>query len=238
MSGRARFYGVGVGPGDPELMTVKACRVIGAAPVIAYPQLGGAPSTARQIAAGWLNGGQREIVMRVPLGSGAARAAAYDVAAGEIAEALEGGASVAILCEGDPLVYGSFIALWERLRPRFECEIIPGISSILAGPARLAMPLVRGDDCLSVVPGTLDDAALERRLVGDGSVAIVKVGRHAGRLKALIGRLGLMQRAHYIERATLASERQMPLAALDAAEAPYFSMIVIAGGRREQRERA
>jgi precorrin-2/cobalt-factor-2 C20-methyltransferase len=237
VSGAARLYGVGVGPGDPELMTVKACRVIGEAAVIAYPQLGTAPSTARQIAARWLKAGQREIVMRVPLGGGAAGAAAYDAAAGEIAEALEGGASVAILCEGDPLIYGSFIALWERLSPRFACEIVPGISSILAGPARLAMPLVRGSDCLSVVPGTLDDAALERRIAGDGSVAIVKVGRHADRLKALIGRLGLMQRAHYIERATLASERQMPLAELGAGEAPYFSMIVIAGRRPDCRER-
>jgi precorrin-2/cobalt-factor-2 C20-methyltransferase len=236
MSGEpARFIGVGVGPGDPELMTLKAVRVVRAAPVIAYPQLDETPSMARAIAAMHLNRDQREIVMRVPMRAGRATGAGYDTAAGEIAAALGGGQDVAILCAGDPLVYGSFIAIWERLHARFACEIIPGISSIIAGPARLCRPLLRGDACLGVIPGTLDDAAIERRLAAGGSAVIVKVGRHAGRLRALIARNRLLERAHYIERATLAGERMMPLAAFDQETAPYFSMIVIEGEREEAR---
>ncbi len=226
-SAAGTFYGVGVGPGDPELLTLKACRVIDEAPVIAYPQLGEAPSTARNIAAAHINSDQREIVMRVPP-SGGGSEAAYDTAAAEIAEVLESGADVAILCAGDPLVYGSFIALWQRLNNHFVYEIVSGISSILAVPARLQTPLLRGREALCVVPGTLDDEALELRIAGMDTIAIVKVGRHVHRLAALIERLGLMDRAHYIERATLGHERQMPLARFSAETAPYFSMILIA----------
>lgn len=228
MSG-ATLYGVGVGPGDPELVTLKALRVIRAAPVLAYPQLGPMPSFARAIVAPHLTGGsRREIAVRVPLAPAEATAAAYDAAASEIAAELDGGTDVAVLCEGDPFLYGSFIALWSRLRDRFECEIIPGVSSLMAAPARLGHPLATGAECVAVVPGTLDDAALESRIAAADSVAILKVGRHLARLRALIERLGLIGQAHYIERATLEAERAMPLADLGEADAPYFSMILIA----------
>ena len=225
-SSRGMFYGVGVGPGDPELLTLKACRVIREVPVIAFPQLGDAQSTARIIAATHVVGEKREIAIRVPL-SGGGSDAAYDRASCEIAEVLASGLDVAILCEGDPLVYGSFIAVWERLKNQFVCEIIPGVSSTTAAFARIQKPILRGQEALCVVPGTLDDAALEQRIAEMDCIAIVKVGRHIRRLAALVERMGLMDRAHYIERATLGHERHMPLVQFTADTAPYFSMILI-----------
>jgi precorrin-2 C(20)-methyltransferase len=165
--------------------------------------------------------------MRVPLSGGAATASAYAGAALEIAGELEAGHTVAVLCEGDPLIYGSFISVWEHLPAHYECEIIPGISSLLAAPARIGCPLISGQDCLTVVPGTLPDDALERRLGGGGSIVIFKVGRHLARIRSLVAKMGLLERANYVERATLANERSMKLADLAGDEAPYFSLIVI-----------
>ena len=195
-------------------------------PVIAFPQLGEAPSTARAIADAQIVGEKREIVIRVPLRGGGS-AEAYDSASSEIAQVLETGLDVAILCEGDPLVYGSFVAMWDRLINNFACEIIPGISSITAAPARLGLPLLRGQQALCVLPGTLDDETLEMHITSMDSIAIVKVGRHVRRLAALIERLGLMDLAHYIERATLGHEKRMPLVQFTEDSAPYFSMILI-----------
>lgn len=229
------LYGVGVGPGDPDLMTLKAVATLARVPVIAYPQLGDTPSFARSIAAKHLPDGKREIVVRVPLGDDAETRAAYDKAASEMARELDGGHDVAALCEGDPFLYGSFIYLWDRLRDRFACEIIPGVSSLMAAPARGQAVLATGQSALAVVPGTLPDEALEPHLERADSIAILKVGRHLPRLTRLIDRLGLMDHAHYVERATLDSERVMPLRDLADDTAPYFSIILIARHRESIR---
>ena len=229
------LYGVGVGPGDPDLMTLKAVATLARVPVIAYPQLGDTPSFARSIAAKHLSQNQREIVVRVPLGDEAKTREAYDKAASDMASELDGGHDVAALCEGDPFLYGSFIYLWDRLRDRFACEIIPGVSSLMAAPARGQAVLATGQSALAVVPGTLPDEALEPHLTHADSIAILKVGRHLPRLTQLIDRLGLMDHAHYVERATLDSERVMPLRDLADDTAPYFSIILIARHREAGR---
>ncbi|MGR3321871.1 MAG: precorrin-2 C(20)-methyltransferase [Pseudooceanicola sp.] len=224
------LYGVGLGPGDPELITLKAARLIGAARVIAYPSLEGAPSFARAIAAGLIPEGAEEIAMQVPMTEAREPAqAAYDAGADRIAAALEAGQDVVCLCEGDPFFYGSFMYLFARLAGRFEVEVVPGVSSVAACAARAGLPLVARNEDLSVLPGTLPDADLARRVSEAGAVAIMKVGRHLERIRGVVAKLGLLERAVYVERATLAEEDVLPLA--DApGKAPYFSMILVTKG--------
>ena len=195
--------------------------------------LGGLPGFARSIVAAHLSPDQREIAMAIPLTGDDATSAAYDVAAQAVASALDNGDDVAVLCEGDALFYGSFVYLLGRLDKRYACEIIPGVSSLMAAPARLGRSLVSGNDILTVLPGTLDDTALSARLEQADAAVIIKVGRHLARIKALLQGLGLLDRARYIERATLENEVALPLAQA-GGDAPYFSMIVIenGGGRR------
>ncbi len=224
------LYGIGLGPGDPELITLKAARLIGAAGLIAYPALPGAQSLARRIAAGVIPEGVAELVLELPMRPERAPAqAAYDTGAARIGEALAAGTDVAFLCEGDPLFYGSFMYLQARLAGRFAVEAVPGVTSVSAAAACLDLPLAARGEVLTVLPATLPDAALAARIRAADTVAILKLGRHLGRLRALLGRLGLAERAAYIERATLPEEHRAPLA--EAPDpAPYFSMILIAKG--------
>jgi precorrin-2/cobalt-factor-2 C20-methyltransferase len=224
------LYGVGVGPGDPELMTLKAARLIGAARVVAYPALAGAPSFARSIAAGLIPAGCREIVVDVPMTLERAPAqAAYDRAAAEIGAALAAGEDVVCLCEGDPFFYGSFMYLHARLAGAFRVEVVPGVSSLAAAAARAGRPLAARNEAVTVLPGPLTDAELEARIGPAGTVAILKAGRHVGRSRRLLDRLGLAGQAVYVERATLPDERVMALAEAPE-EAPYFSMILVLKG--------
>ncbi len=224
------FYGIGLGPGDPELITLKAARLIGAADVLAWPALPGTDSLARAIAAGLIREGTPEIAVEVPMTPERGPAqAAYDAGAARIADMLRAGRDVVFLCEGDPLFYGSFMYLQARLSRDFTVEVVPGVTSVSAASARIGLPLVARDQVLSVLPATLPDSVLEARIQAADAVAILKVGRHLGRLRVLLGRLGLEARAHYAERVSMEGERLLPLA--DAPDpAPYFSMILITKG--------
>jgi len=224
------LYGVGLGPGDPGLITRKAEQLIRDARVVAYPALAGAESFARSIAAELIAPGAHEIAIEVPMTTARAPAqAAYDTGAAAIAAALEDGLDVVALCEGDPFFYGSFMYLHARLAPRFRVEVIPGVTSLTACAARAGRPLAARNEALGVLPGPLPDAALRARLGQADTLVIMKVGRHLPRLRALIAAEGWLDRAVYVERATLAAERVLPLA--DAPEAaPYFSMILVAKG--------
>jgi precorrin-2/cobalt-factor-2 C20-methyltransferase len=224
------LYGVGLGPGAADLITLRAARLIEGATVIAYPALAGGESFARSIAAGLIPVGAREIVIDLPMSTERAPAqAAYDRGAAEIADVLASGVDVVALCEGDPLFYGSFMYLLARLRDRFRVEIVPGVTSVTACAAAAGMPLAARNEVVTVLPGPLPDDALRLRLDAAETLVIMKVGRHLGRVRALLAAEGLLDRAVYVERATLGAERVMPLAeAPDAA--PYFSMILIAKG--------
>ncbi|MDQ7080442.1 MAG: precorrin-2 C(20)-methyltransferase [Paracoccaceae bacterium] len=223
------LYGVGLGPGDPELITLKAARLIGDAAVIAYPALEDGDSLARGIAADLICAGTREIVLRIPMldRRGPAQAA-YDRGADEIAAALRAGDDVVMLCEGDPLFYGSFMYVHARLSGMFDVQVVPGVTSVTACAALAGLPLAARNEVLTVLPGTLPDDALRSRLETAQAAAIMKVGRHLGRIKAVIDALGLMERAVYVERASLPNQRVMPLSDVD--EAPYFSMILLTRG--------
>lgn len=224
------LYGIGVGPGDPELMTLKAHRLIRSCPVIAYPAPDTGPSFARQIADRTIPDGTTEIPMIVPMRR--ARFPAQEIyaeAAEEISLHLNAGRDVGVLCEGDPFFYGSFMYLFARLAERHTTEIVPGVSSLGACAAAARHPLVARNDVMSVLPGPLADADLRPRIETAEAVAIMKVGRHLPRLSSLIDSMGLMDRATYIERASLPDGAAMPLAEAPG-EAPYFSMILIYRG--------
>ena len=221
------LYGLGVGPGDPELITLKALRLLQACPVIAYPAPEHGDSLARAIAAPHIPEGRVEITIRMPLDAGhGPLEAAYDRAATEVAGHLDGCRDVAALCEGDPFFYGSFMYLFGRLAGSHRIEVVPGVSSLLAGPAALGAPLASRDDVLLVVPATLPEAALRDRLQDADAVVIIKVGRHLEKIRRLLDSLGLTANAHYIEHATMADQWIAPLAEA-GPRAPYFSMVVV-----------
>jgi precorrin-2/cobalt-factor-2 C20-methyltransferase len=224
------LYGIGTGPGDPELVTRKAWRVVCEASVVAYPAPEGGESFARQIMAEAISADSVEIEMSVPMISGRIPAQSiYDEGAAEIAGHLQVGRDVVVLCEGDPLFYGSFMYILSRLRDRFETQIIPGVSSMTACAAAHNHALAARSDILTVLPGTLDDEILEARLEACDAAVIIKIGRNLPRLRALLERLKLVEQARYTSHASLPHQRVMPLA--EAPEdAPYFSMIIIYKG--------
>ncbi len=240
-----RLFGVGLGPGDPELVTLKALGVVRQAQVIAYPTARHGHSNARSIVAAELVHGQMEIAMVYPLtteasahpgGYDAELSAFYDQMAATIATHLEAGRDVAILCEGDPFFYGSYMYLHDRLAARFPTEVIPGISSVMAAAAQLGTPLVRRESVLTILPGTLPEEELAARLQTSGAFAIMKLGRTFSKVKRALERSGRAAGAHYIERATMHNERVIALDDVDPARAPYFSLILVpdcAGVRRQ-----
>ena len=227
----AKLYGLGVGPGDPELITVKALRILQRVKVVAWPAPDDGASFARSIVARYLTPDQLEIPIIVPMKIARHPAKdVYDQAAGTIASHLDSGSDVAVLCEGDPFFYGSFMYLFERLEADYPCEIVPGVSSLMSASAVLSRPLAARNDVLTIIPAPLPDEEIERRILSADAVAFIKVGRHFERIRSLLERLGLTGSAAYVERASLENQRYMPLAEMNEAAAPYFSMILVYKG--------
>ncbi|VAW03898.1 Precorrin-2 C(20)-methyltransferase [hydrothermal vent metagenome] len=224
------LYGVGLGPGDPDLMTLRAYKLISNAKVIAYPLLDGGESFARSIAVNMIPAGAHEIAMNIPMTTAREPAQkAYDQSATQIAAQLDLGHDVICLCEGDPFFYGSFMYLFARLSARYDVQVVPGVTSITACAARAGMPLAARNERLTVLPGPLPEAELRNRIEGAESVAIMKVGRHLSKIRHVIDDLDLTKYATYIARASLPDEVICPLA--DApAKAPYFSIILLTKG--------
>jgi precorrin-2/cobalt-factor-2 C20-methyltransferase len=225
------LYGLGVGPGDPELLTLKAHRILRDTFVIAYPQPDDGPSFARSIAAQYLTAEQLEIPIIVPMDVKRDPAQeVYRLAAGTIAHHLDAGSDVAVLCEGDPFFYGSFMYLYQHLAHRYPCEIVPGVSSVMAAASAWGRPLAARNDVFSVIPAPLPDAEIRARIGALDAVAIIKLGRHFPRIRALLKEMGLEAQAGYCERVSLGNEKVMPLNEVIETDAPYFSMILIYRG--------
>ncbi len=222
------LYGLGIGPGDPDLITLKARKILRSVPVIAYPAPEKGSSLARAIAQPHLTGGQTEIAIRTPMTPGTVPAHdVYDRYAGEIAAHLAEGRDVAVLCEGDPFLYGSFMYVFQRLSDGHRVEVVPGVSSLGAVAAVAGMPLVSRNQVLTILPAPLDEAELEKRLKQTEAAAIMKVGRHLKKVKRVLSRLGLEAGAKYVEHASMADEKVAPLADVTQDTAPYFSMILV-----------
>ncbi|WP_142849210.1 precorrin-2 C(20)-methyltransferase [Telmatospirillum sp. J64-1] len=222
------LYGLGVGPGDPELLTLKALRLLKSCPTLAYLAGMSGESMARGIVAEHLTGQQREIVLPMSFDPAPGAAdAAYDQGAQAIAEELAAGRDVAVLCEGDPFFFGSFQYLYNRLSGRFPVQVVPGVSSVMAASAELGLPLTARNDALAVIPATRPEEEIAGLLDSADAAAIMKLGRHLPRILDLLDRLGLSEKARYIERVGLPAQRILSLAEARASGAPYFSIILI-----------
>ncbi|ROR90287.1 precorrin-2 C(20)-methyltransferase [Nocardioides aurantiacus] len=233
-----RFYGVGLGPGDPELVTLKAARLIGEADVVAYHAGVGKQSNARRIAADLIPDDVVEEELRYPVTTGAtdhpggyagAIAAFYEESAARLAAHLEAGRTVVLLAEGDPLFYGSYMYMHDRLADRFPTEVVPGVPAFAAATASVAAPLVRQTDVLTILPGTLPEAELARRLADTDGAIIMKLGRTFPAVRSALAQAGRLEHAVYVERASMPAERWLPVADVDPTTVPYFSLIVVAG---------
>ncbi|HWN34843.1 MAG TPA: precorrin-2 C(20)-methyltransferase, partial [Pseudonocardia sp.] len=235
-----RLYGVGVGPGDPELVTVKAARLIGAADVIAYHSARHGRSNARRCAEPYLRGDQIEEPLIYPITvettdhPGGYRGALddfYTAAAARLADHLDAGRDVVVLAEGDPFFYGSYMHLHERLAHRYPAEVVAGVTSVSAAAAALGRPLVERDEVLTVLPGTLPAEELAQRLAGTDSAAVVKLGRTFGAVREAAERAGVLADLHYVERASTDAQRTVPLAEVDPDTVPYFSLALLPSPR-------
>jgi precorrin-2/cobalt-factor-2 C20-methyltransferase len=232
-----RLFGVGVGPGDPELLTVKAARLLAEAPVVAYFAAVGRESNARRVVADRLRADcHQELRLEYPVTTETLPPEVsyetliidfYDTSAKRIAERLDAGEDVVVICEGDPFFYGSYMYLHTRLADRYATEVVPGVPALAGGAAVLGTPLVCRDEVFCVLSGVLPADVLELRLRSADAAVVMKVGRNLGKVREAVTRAGLLDHAVYVERATMADERTCALAEADATTAPYFSMVVI-----------
>jgi len=236
MTTPGHLYGVGVGPGDPELMSVKAHRLISSTPTVAYFAARGRPSNARAVADHLLTDDHIELRIEYPVTTEALGAhqsyedlliGCYDDAARRVGERLAAGHDVVVICEGDPLFYGSYMYLHTRLADRFAATVVPGIPSPVAGAAAIARPLVCGTEVLSVLSGVLTVDELKSSLAAADAAVVIKLGRNLAKVRAAVESVDLLDRAFYVERASGAAQVTCPLAEADADRAPYFSMVVI-----------
>jgi precorrin-2/cobalt-factor-2 C20-methyltransferase len=224
---KGKLYGLGIGPGDPELLTLKAHRVLTSVPVLAYPTQENGKSLARAIVADFIRPEQHELPMPLPFSPERSAQPYYDRAAENIAQHLTMGQDVAVLCEGDPVLYGTFMYIFNRLSSRFPTEVVPGISSTFASASILGAPLTYRNDVLSIMPATLDASILSARLAVADAAIIIKLGRHFAKVHRVLEALGLLPRALYIEHATMPDQQIRPMAEVDPAKVPYWSLILI-----------
>ncbi|MBL4874849.1 MAG: precorrin-2 C(20)-methyltransferase [Rhodobacteraceae bacterium] len=225
------LYGIGLGPGDPELMTLKAYRLISGAEVVAYPALSGGESFARSIAADIISDDTIEVTIHIPMTVERSPAqAAYDQGAADIAGHLDAGRDVVVLCEGDPFFYGTFMYLFARLAGKYETEVVPGVTSVTACAAVAGRPLTARNEMLTIIPGPLDEDTMRVRIAEAEAVVIMKVGRHLEKIRKVLDALGLTENAVYVERASLQSQKVLPLEGAPC-DAPYFSMILVTKGQ-------
>ncbi|MFE9255615.1 precorrin-2 C(20)-methyltransferase [Streptomyces sp. NPDC006879] len=231
-----RLYGVGLGPGDPSLMTLRAAEVIAQADVVAYHSARHGRSLARSIAARHIREDHIEELLKYPITvettdhPGGYRGALndfYEEAAARLAAHLDAGRTVAVLAEGDPLFYGSYQHMHKRLAHRYETEVVPGVTSVSAAAARLGEPLCEAEEVLTIIPGTLPEEELTARLASTDSAVVMKLGRTFPTVRRALERAGRLEDARYVERATMAGERTAPLGEVDAESVPYFSVAVL-----------
>lgn len=232
---------VGVGPGDPELMTLKAVRILAAADIVAFFAKQGRPGHARRIVEGALNPAAELLRLEYPFTTEVAldsprylaeMGAFYERCAELLSERLDRGCDVVLLSEGDPFFYGSSMYLFDRLARDYRSEVVPGVTGMSGCWAQARLPICHGDDVLCVLPGTLDEAILVQRLQNVDAAVIMKVGRNLPKIRRALDAADLLARAVFVERGTTGEERITPLAELEDCKASYFSLVLVPGRQR------
>ncbi|MCG5499293.1 precorrin-2 C(20)-methyltransferase [Ectothiorhodospira lacustris] len=239
MSGSGTLFGIGLGPGDPELITLKALRLLQAAPVVATFAKQGRTGQALGIAGPHLRPEQQILRLEYPFTTEVSihdpryardMSDFYDQAAAEVAQCLMGGRDVAVICEGDPFLYGSYMYLHDRLSHRFPAQVVPGISGMSGCWTQADTPITHGDDVLTVIPGTLSEDAMVSHLGRTDAAVFMKVGRNLPRIRAALARAGLLERAMLVERGTMEGARVARLAECPEDQpAPYFTIVLVPG---------
>ena len=231
------LIGVGVGPGDPGLLTLRAIETLKEADVVAYFAKAGNASNARTIVEDHLNG-VAELPLLYPVtteipkedaGYREAIRAFYDASAQSVAKHLDEGRTVAVLSEGDPLFYGSYMHLHVRLSQRYPTEVVAGVTGMSGCWSSIGTPMTQGDDVFTVLPGTLPEYELERRLSDANAAVVMKIGRHLPKVRRALDRAGRLDRAIYVERGTMANASVMPLVDKLDGCAPYFAIVLVPG---------
>jgi precorrin-2/cobalt-factor-2 C20-methyltransferase len=237
-----RIICCGLGPGDPDLMSVRADREIRAATHVAYFRKRGRPGQARRIVEGLLAPTVHEYPMEYPVTTELAfdspeyirvLAEFYDACAGRL-ERLVRETNVVVLCEGDPFFYGSFMHLYARLQGRVAMEVIAGIPGMAGCWNAVGQPIALGDDVMTVLMGTLPEAELARRADGSDALVVMKTGRNLGKVRRALETAGRLDDAWLIERGTMPGERVARLKEVDTASCPYFAIVLVHGRRRRQ----
>lgn len=233
-----RMIGVGTGPGDPELLTLKAARALREADVVAYFAKAGRRGNARGIVDGVIPAGKDEMALLYPVTTEIHRkdpayksaiAGFFDESAARVAAELDAGRTVAVLSEGDPFFYGSYMHLHVRLAPRYAVEVIPGVTGMSGCWSSAGAPIAQGDDVLCVLPGTLDEDELARRFAEADAAVVMKIGRNLPKIRRALASAGRLDRAIYVERGTMPAASFQPLAAKADDSAPYFAIVLVPG---------
>ena len=236
------LYGIGVGPGDVSYMTLRAAGLVRSVDVVAYFAKRGGPGNARRIVAPLLEEGRHELRLEYPvteevpvadIAYQAQIADFYRRSADSIATHLRANRSVGLLSEGDPFFYGSFMHMWRRLERDFPVEVVPGVTGMSGCWTRANVPITWGDDILSVLPGTLNEDILRDRLTRCDAAVIMKVGRNLAKVRRAVTGAGLLSRALYVERGTMAEQHVVPLSECEQERGPYFSMVLVPGQGRQ-----
>jgi len=241
---QGRLIGVGTGPGDPELLTIKAVKALEMADVIAFFAKQGRTGNGRGIVQHLITERAELLPLYYPVTTEIDKvetayqsqiSSFYNASAAAVAACLDVGKTVAILSEGDPLFYGSYMHMHVRLAHRYPTEVIPGVSAMSGCWSVAGMPIVQGDDVLSVLPGTMVEDELTRRLADTHAAVIMKVGRNLPKIRRALDNAGRLDEAVYVERGTMANGTMTKLAERPDGDAPYFSLVLVPGWAAERR---
>lgn len=235
------IYGVGLGPGSQDLMSVRADRLIRQASHVAYFRKKGRTGHARSIVEGLLAEDAVELPMEYPVTTeipfddpryNELLAAFYARSVAQLIEIADAGRDVVVLCEGDPFFYGSFMHLYTRLQGQVALSVVPGITGMSAAWTASGRPVTWGDDVLTVAMGTLPEDALAERIAQTDALVVMKIGRQLDKLRRALSRAGREDEAWLIEYAAMPQERVVPFTEVNGS-VPYFSILLIHGnGRR------
>ena len=236
------IYGVGLGPGDPDLMSVRADRLVRGAQHVAFFRKAGRPGQSRTIVDGMLAKGATEFPMEYPVTTeipltdpryNAILSAFYEDCTAHLRSLAAAGHDVVVLCEGDPFFYGSFMHLYARLKDVTPVEVVPAITGMSGAWTATGAPITWGDDILTILMGTLDEDTLAARMAEADALVVMKIGRNIDKVRRALRRAGKYDAAYLIEFATMAGQEVQPLCAAEGKVTPYFSIIVVHGqGRR------